>query len=462
MRSKFIILIGFLVICMETALFLIFARNGRRELTEGLSRTCQVALQQTGRRIRDELPVYYKNIGNPNARSAPLGAIREAVLEVCSQKITGLLYARVIDRYGVVIAHNIPSNLNARLGENEQRYFSSLQTQSLRREGDILEYIYPLYAKKTSGDSLYLGVLSMGFSAAAITAPIDRMVLIMAYATGALALVSIGFVFFIVHRMTRQISELETGVLRIREGNLEAEIPVLSQDELGKLAVEFNLMLKHLRENLVLQKFVSPATLKMIRERTAKGKTLEAEMKQVTLLFSDIRNFSNLTERLTPGEIVKLINIYLDLQAQLIVKHGGAVDKYMGDEVMALFEGERQVDRAVLCAVEIQRKLRELNHERAAQGLITLQVGIGLNTGSAVMGHMGSQDRMDYTVIGDVVNLASRLCAIARPGQIIAPHSIMNALEEEFPVFELKPVWVKGRSRPVATFEILYDHVYIS
>ena len=103
----------------------------------------------------------------------------------------------------------------------------------------------------------------------------------------------------------------------------------------------------------------------------------------------------------------------------------------MGDQIMAIFEGENQADHAVKTAVDIQRAIRHLNERREELGVTTLTVGIGINSGDAVLGNMGSKNRMDYTLIGDVVNLSARLCAIAKPGQIIAPIELADDLKAD-------------------------------
>ena len=162
-----------------------------------------------------------------------------------------------------------------------------------------------------------------------------------------------------------------------------------------------------------------------------------------------------------PEDTVSLINIYLDLQSRVIEEGNGVVDKFMGDQVMAIFMGETMADDAVNAAVAIQRWIRELNKRRLKKKQVILNVGIGLNDGMVVMGNMGSQNRLDYTVIGDAVNLAARLCAIAKPGQIIAPISIAESLSKTYPTIRLESVMVKGRSTPVDIFEIDYDRAII-
>ncbi len=177
----------------------------------------------------------------------------------------------------------------------------------------------------------------------------------------------------------------------------------------------------------------------------------------MTVLFSDIRSFSAMTEKLGAAEVVKLLNIYLDLQARLIEKNNGIVDKFIGDQVMALFVDDRQVERAVQAAIDIQRSVRDLNEQRHRRGELGLQVGCGLHIGYVILGHMGSQTRSDYTVIGDVVNLAARLCSVAKPGQIIAPVELLPRLQGTFRTHRLLPVFVKGRQQPVEVLQVDFE-----
>jgi adenylate cyclase len=170
-----------------------------------------------------------------------------------------------------------------------------------------------------------------------------------------------------------------------------------------------------------------------------------------------VRNFSSIAEMLEPEDIVKLINIYFDLQTRIIERHHGIVDKFMGDQIMAIFQGRGMADNVLRAAVEIQRQIRTLNQERAAAGLATLEIGIGINNGMAVMGHMGSANRMDYTVIGDVVNVAARLCAAAKAGQIITSLELAHKVNGSYPTSRLKSVSVKGRSQAIEVCEVDYD-----
>ena len=460
-RDKLIIIIGMLVIGMLSTLSFTFSQNGKKILKERLNQTCQISLRHVSRNIKDILPEYYRTESNLNERSAPLGQIRQAILEVYSEGIDGLQYAMVIDRNGVIIAHTNKTLINTKVSYEDSLKYATLTEHSVRETSETIEHILPVFAQRPDGSTVYLGTTALGFFRKVIMAPIRRTTEMTLSATFIITIISVILIFFVAHRMTRQIEELGKGVRRISEGDLKKEIPVLSNDELGQLAHEFNAMIKHLHEKLYMQKFVSQYTVKMIRDRYANGQPLEGESRNVTLLFSDVRNFSELTERLSPQDIVSLVNVYMDVQSQIVEKNHGIVDKFMGDQVMAIFEGPDQVDNAAKTAIEIQRAIRILNTKRAELGIISLNVGIGINSGPAVLGNMGSKNRMDYTVIGDVVNLAARLCAIAKPQQIIAPTEVAEKLNGNYPTTQLDPVWVKGRSKPVAIFEVDYDHAII-
>jgi adenylate cyclase len=135
------------------------------------------------------------------------------------------------------------------------------------------------------------------------------------------------------------------------------------------------------------------------------------------------------------------------------VSHGGDIDKYVGDQIVAVFQGEDMVANAVRCALAMQRRMTELGSQHPDWDLA---IGIGINTGEVIMGAMGSRERMDYTVLGDHVNLAARLCARAGPGQTLLSHSSYRAIAglAEFALAALPPIVVKGKSEPVTIYQV--------
>ena len=188
---------------------------------------------------------------------------------------------------------------------------------------------------------------------------------------------------------------------------------------------------------------------------------LGGERRRVTLFFSDLAGFTTLSEQMPPETVVGLLNQYLSRMTGIILEEGGTVDKFEGDAIMAFWgaplDQENQALRACRAALRQHAALKELNGEFARQGLPPLTVRIGLHTGEAVVGNLGSQDRFDYTVIGDTVNLASRLEGINKfyRTTIMASESTVAECAGLVEVRELDSVAVKGRETPVGVFQVL-------
>jgi len=167
-----------------------------------------------------------------------------------------------------------------------------------------------------------------------------------------------------------------------------------------------------------------------------------------------------MSEKMEPQEVVELLNEYFSEMTDLVFENGGTLDKYLGDGLMAVFGApltkEDDSLRAVKTAIEMQQALVKLNRDWEAMGQRSLKMGLGINTGPVTAGNIGSSRRMDYTVIGDAVNLASRLCANAAGGQILISESTHRTLGGSLPAKRLDPIRVKGKETPVEVYEILW------
>jgi adenylate cyclase len=178
--------------------------------------------------------------------------------------------------------------------------------------------------------------------------------------------------------------------------------------------------------------------------------------RDVTMLFADIRGFTSMSERHAPEEMVRTLNAYFEVMVDVLFRNGGTLDKYVGDEIIGLFGAP--VERpdspvlAVRCALEMLRALDEFNHMRAAAGAEPLYVGIGVNTGPVIAGAIGSSRTLQYTVIGDAVNIASRLCSVAGPTEVIISQSTYDLVRGEVAVEEREPVVVKGKAKPITIY----------
>ena len=176
-----------------------------------------------------------------------------------------------------------------------------------------------------------------------------------------------------------------------------------------------------------------------------------------TVLFADIRDFTAISENMAATEVLEMLNEYFETMVEIVFRHEGTVDKFIGDEMMVVWGApishEDDPTRAVRAAVEMQSVLAKFNEQSSTKERI--QVGIGINTGNVVAGYIGSTRTMSYSVIGDTVNTASRLCSAAKGGQIIISEDTYDHVREDFEIFKLQPIKVKGKFKPIQVFNVL-------
>ncbi len=259
---------------------------------------------------------------------------------------------------------------------------------------------------------------------------------------------------WIVVRMTvlSPVQKIGRVAERVGAGDFDARLSVTSIDEMGRLATRINDMVAGLRHKMALSKYVSQETLKNVERSSLSAATLRnGERRRVTMLFSDVRGFTAFSETRQPEEVVAMLNDYLQAQAEVVVKYGGDIDKFVGDELMARFTGDDAESRAAHCAVEMIRAVAALE-SKSSHGL---SVGIGINAGDVILGSMGAEQRLDYTVIGDAVNLAARLCSAAKGNDVLVTKTIKDALKgDDLAVEDLEPIRVKGKAEPIPIFKI--------
>jgi len=265
------------------------------------------------------------------------------------------------------------------------------------------------------------------------------------------------FIWFAIRLFMRSVvvnpvRAIEAVASKVGQGNFSAHANLNSLDEIGNLGRSVNDMVQGLRERFHLEKFVSQQTVDAVKRADMQGIKLGGERKVATVFFSDIRGFTAFSEKVEPEKVVSMLNIYLSKQTEIVRKFGGDIDKYVGDELVAVFEGSAMVENAIRAALEIQETLKIFSEMEST----SIAVGIGINTGEMIMGAMGSAERMDYTVIGDNVNLGARLCSAAKGGQILLSEFSVNVLQERalFNLLSLEPLVVKGKEHPVNVYEV--------
>lgn len=208
----------------------------------------------------------------------------------------------------------------------------------------------------------------------------------------------------------------------------------------------------------IFGRYVAPQVVNEILENGEEGLKLGGLRKEISVLFVDIRGFTSMSEKVQPEEVVEILNDYLDLCAQSIFKYGGTLDKFIGDATMAIFNAPLDLDNHALMAVKTAWAMKEgsyvLQKKLEEKFGRSVQFGIGVNTGPAVVGNIGSKTRMDYTAIGDTVNTSARLESNAKPGQILLSQSTYDLVKDKIEATYLGEINVKGKTQGVSIYQL--------
>src|SRR5207248_6124590 len=296
-----------------------------------------------------------------------------------------------------------------------------VQTYEVAGTGELIDFSLPLTFRNVRVGALYLG-FSQRSIAAALARARNNAILI----SVAMVLLGIGGAVTLASFLSRPISQLMEGTRAIADGNFSITLHVPSRDEIGALTHSFNEMAASLREKDAIKRAFTRYVAREVVTEILKDPdkiVLTGERRDVTVLFCDVRGFTSISERVPPEQVVSLLNAFYTLMIDTTFKYDGTLDKFLGDGVMAvfgapIFHADHPL-RALRTALAMQAGIRELSARRAAEGKPPLKIGIGVNAGTAVAGSVGTETRMEYTVIGDSVNLASRLESYAKPGQIL-------------------------------------------
>ena len=287
-------------------------------------------------------------------------------------------------------------------------------------------------------------------------------------------------------RMVVPIQALRTGAARIGGGDLSQRITVKTGDELETLADQFNEMAERLQESHTdlenkienrtrelreaseflssvstkISKYISPQIYKSIFSGQ-RDVAIATERKRLTIFFSDIKDFTSITERLQPEDLTALVNEYFTEMSAIATRHGATIDKFIGDAMLLFFgdpetKGAAEDARACLeMAIEMQDRLAKLNIEWRRRGIERpFRARMGINTGYCNVGNFGSNDRMDYTIIGAEANLAARLQQVAEPGSIVMSYESYALVRDAVRAHPLPPITMKGISREIVPYVV--------
>jgi adenylate cyclase len=227
------------------------------------------------------------------------------------------------------------------------------------------------------------------------------------------------------------------------------------------IALESSMLSQRLAEEAALrttyQRFFPAPVIKKLQ--STRGQPLERVETEVTVLFSDISGFTSLSSTLHPMQVMDLLNEYYPVMADIVFRHEGTLEKYIGDALMAIwgapFPQPDDADRALRAAVEMQHALMDLNAKWKSQGRTELKIHVGLNTGRVAAGNIGSEHYLQYATIGDATNVASRVCSAAADGEIcLAQATFQRCKERSWPLVQLPPVHVKGKVEPLTLYRV--------
>ncbi len=305
-----------------------------------------------------------------------------------------------------------------------------------------------------------LGVIAEVPEAKAYEAPLRAQY--RSYLTGLVVLsiaLFIGYVFS--KSLTWPIRLLVGASEKVSQGDFSTRLTPKGQDEVAQLSTSFNKMSEGLEERDRVKDIFNKFHNKEIADEILSGKVaLGGENKEAIVFFSDIRNFTAWSEGMKPEEVVEMLNVYMTKMVRVIRFHGGVVDKYVGDAIMALwgvphYKGNEAV-AAVKACITMRSELAQLNEERISAGKPAIKIGMGLNLGQVVAGNIGSEEKMEYTVIGDTVNTASRIESMTKEfgTDLLIAKSVVDKLDNTFILEKCEDILVKGKAEALTLYKV--------
>jgi class 3 adenylate cyclase len=291
-------------------------------------------------------------------------------------------------------------------------------------------------------------------------AAIRRQILIDLVPSLALGLlIAVAFAQLLISPIRRLVGALK----QVTSGDFDVSVDIRRGDEIGDLVTAFNSMTGELRRKRELRKYLSDSTYRQIMEapEVPGGVRIGGARVAATVLFSDIRDFVSHCESLEAEEVTAMLNEYFSEMVEVVYKHGGEVDKFIGDALLAVFYDSDETNtalQAMYCALEMRERLREFNQRRAEKSKRHIEIGVGITRGELISGPIGSKDRMDFTVIGDVVNLANRIEKLSKKGKrtkIVFSQHVEDRVRGLLEYEELSAEAIRGKEEAITVFELV-------
>ncbi len=264
--------------------------------------------------------------------------------------------------------------------------------------------------------------------------------------------------------IVRPVRQLVRMAEQVQQGDLNAEVSIMGRDAMGQLGAALSNMVRGLRERERVKAVFGQYVATQVSEKVLKGEVnLGGESRVVTILFSDIRNFTSMSEEMTPIQVVTFLNQYFSEMVEAVFAEGGVLDKFIGDGMMAVFgsfeETPDHAERAVRAGLRMKALLGKINGERSMKGKPPIAIGIGIHTDEVIVGNIGSTRRLQYTAIGDGVNTCSRVESLNKEfgTTILITETTYQMVKDHFECRDMPEAHLKGKTRPLQFYEVLSE-----
>ncbi len=376
-------------------------------------------------------------------------------------------YAVLIAPDGHILAHPDSRRVHEEIG-----FYPAVRTALGGEHGSVVQrnsqgverlfFYRPLNGTGTLNPKRMALLTEMGEAEAAMPLHSLRRQFVLGTFVFALVCVLVGA--SVAHGIRKPLDGLARMVHQIEQGDLTARARDKGIDTLGRLAGAMNGMVRGLQERDRVKELFGRYVTTQVSEEVLKGKVdLGGESRRVTMLFSDIRNFTTMAEAMTPAQVVSFLNDYFSEMVEAVFDNGGVLDKFLGDGMMAVFGSFGDMPdhprRAVAAALRMKALLAKINGERAVKGLAPIQIGIGIHTDEVVVGNIGSHRRLEYTVVGDGVNTSSRVEALNKEfgTTILITSSTQAVVNDNFECRLMPEARLKGKTQTLQFYEVLSE-----
>lgn len=360
----------------------------------------------------------------------------------------------VLDQNGKTLAHPIESYVLEAHDFSQDTFYKEALKSEIHSAQKFVNIDNKRHLKAYS-KSKFGAIIISSIDESSYTEPIEFVKKQSYYILAIVLFLSISIITIFSNSLTFPIEKLLIFTKEISKGNFDLEIAknVTSNDEVGSLAIAFDDMTVGLKERDKMKNVMDKFHGAAIADDMMSGEVdLRGSSKDVTVFFSDIRSFTKYSESRSAEEVVSMLNEYMDVMVKCIYKHNGVVDKFVGDAIMAVWgvpnSSEHDVENAVNACLDMRVELNKLNEKRIARGEDPIMIGMGLNSGQVISGTVGSEDRMEYTVIGDTVNTAARIEASTKAfgTDLLISGSVFEAVKDKYIFTQAGKVAAKGKS----------------